>query len=99
MAEIEGYQKIIDGARQVVENYKPRIEVRPEWPMVGLGRSVKHDNERNNADFIRPQVSGHRGIRFIKIENIDNDGAISKKKFCSFPMIATSNCKEVNYGE
>ncbi|MCY1271350.1 type I restriction-modification system, M subunit [compost metagenome] len=37
VAEIEGYQKIIDGARQVVENYQPRISVSPEWPMVELG--------------------------------------------------------------
>ncbi|MBW1612892.1 MAG: N-6 DNA methylase [Deltaproteobacteria bacterium] len=37
VAEIESYQKIIDGARQVVENYKPRIDFDPEWPMVELG--------------------------------------------------------------
>jgi type I restriction enzyme M protein len=35
--EIEGYQKVIDGARQVVEHYKPRIQVDPEWPLVELG--------------------------------------------------------------
>ena len=37
VAEIEGYQKVIDGARMVVENYKPRIRVDPEWPLVELG--------------------------------------------------------------
>jgi restriction endonuclease S subunit len=37
VVEIEGYQKIIDGARQVVENWKPQIEIDPEWPMVKLG--------------------------------------------------------------
>ena len=37
MAEIEGYQKVIDGARAVVENYRPHIVVDPEWPMVALG--------------------------------------------------------------
>ena len=35
--EIEGYQKIIDGARQVVENYKPTIKVDPAWETVELG--------------------------------------------------------------
>ena len=35
--EIESYQKIIDGARMVVENYKPRIEIDPDWEMVELG--------------------------------------------------------------
>ena len=37
VAEIEGYQKIIDGARQVVENYRPRIVVQPDWPIFLLG--------------------------------------------------------------
>ena len=36
-AEIEGYQKIIDGARAVVDNYRPQIAVDPNWPMVELG--------------------------------------------------------------
>ena len=40
VAEIEGYQKIIDGARQVVENYKPQIIVKPDWPQVPLGTLV-----------------------------------------------------------
>jgi type I restriction enzyme M protein len=37
VAEIEGFQKIINGASQVVENYRPIIVVNPEWPMVELG--------------------------------------------------------------
>ena len=37
VAEIKGYQKVIDGARAVVENYRPRIAVDPEWPLVALG--------------------------------------------------------------
>ena len=35
-AEIEGYQKVIDGARAVVENYRPHIVVDPDWPMVAI---------------------------------------------------------------
>ena len=41
VAEIEGYQKIIDGARQVVENYRPRIDVQPDWPVVELGEIIE----------------------------------------------------------
>ncbi|MDP1624397.1 MAG: restriction endonuclease subunit S [bacterium] len=37
MAEIEGYQKVIDGARAVLVNYKPHISIDPDWPMVELG--------------------------------------------------------------
>ena len=36
VAEIEGYQKVVDGARAVVDNYRPHIAVDPEWPMVAL---------------------------------------------------------------
>ncbi|MGZ0018764.1 N-6 DNA methylase [Nitrosomonas sp. wSCUT-2] len=41
VAEIEGYQKIIDGARQVVENYLPRISIDPDWPMIELSKLIK----------------------------------------------------------
>jgi len=40
VAEIEGFQKVIDGARAVVENYKPQIPIDPEWPVVRLGDIV-----------------------------------------------------------
>lgn len=39
--EIEGYQKIIDGAKMVVDNYKPTISIKPEWEMVELGEVFK----------------------------------------------------------
>mgnify|MGYP000442164433 CR=1 FL=1 len=34
--ELDSYQKIIDGCRQVVENYKPSIDIDPSWEMVQL---------------------------------------------------------------
>ena len=37
VAEIEGYQKVIDGARTVVDHYRPHIPIDPDWPMVALG--------------------------------------------------------------
>ena len=40
--EIEGYQKIIDGAKMVVDNYKPTIKMNPEWEMVELGGLYKN---------------------------------------------------------
>ena len=35
--EIEGYQRVIDGARAVIDNYRPHIPIDPEWPRVELG--------------------------------------------------------------
>ena len=37
MAEIEGYQRVIDGARAVLDNYRPHIPIDPAWPQVPLG--------------------------------------------------------------
>lgn len=37
VAEIESYQKVIDGARAVLDNYRPHIPIDTEWPMVTLG--------------------------------------------------------------
>jgi restriction endonuclease S subunit len=36
VAEIEGYQKVIDGARAVLDNYRPHIPIHPDWPIVEL---------------------------------------------------------------
>lgn len=37
VAELESYQKIIDGAKQVISSYKPTIKIDPSWEMVELG--------------------------------------------------------------
>ena len=36
VAEIESYQKVINGARAVIDNYRPHIPIHPDWPMVEL---------------------------------------------------------------
>ncbi|MCU0763369.1 MAG: restriction endonuclease subunit S, partial [Hydrogenophaga sp.] len=37
VAEIEGYQKVIDGARQVLAGYRPSVFIDPVWPVERLG--------------------------------------------------------------
>jgi type I restriction enzyme M protein len=44
--EIEGYQKVIDGARAVVNIYKPHIIIKPDWPLVELGKVARLINGR-----------------------------------------------------
>lgn len=44
--KIEQYEKIIAGARQVVENYKPQIDIKAEWEMVELGKIFKLSSGR-----------------------------------------------------
>ena len=35
--ELDSYQKIVSGAQQVVENWKPKIDIDPKWEKVKLG--------------------------------------------------------------
>jgi len=37
VAEIEGYQKVINGARAVLDHYRPHIPIHPDWPLVEIG--------------------------------------------------------------
>ena len=46
VAEIEGYQKVINGARAVLDNYRPHVPIHPDWPMVELGKVARLINGR-----------------------------------------------------
>ena len=46
VAEIEGYQKVINGARAVLDHYRPHIPIHPDWPMVELGEVARLINGR-----------------------------------------------------
>ena len=41
VAELDSYQKIIDAAKTIVDNYKPQIDIDPNWPMIELGEICK----------------------------------------------------------
>jgi len=41
VTELDGYASIISGAKQIVENWKPRIDVDPEWPKQKIGDICK----------------------------------------------------------
>jgi type I restriction enzyme M protein len=70
VAEIEGYQKVIDGARAVLDNYRPHIPIHPDWPMVELGELCKPEYGFTE----RAAESGD--ARFIRITDIAEDGTL-----------------------
>jgi len=37
VGELDGFESIIDGAKRIVENWKPRIDVDPDWQFTTLG--------------------------------------------------------------
>ena len=71
VAEIEGYQKVIDGARAVVDNYRPHIPIDPEWPMVALGGIAK--DIKTGFACGKGSVET-KGIPHIRPMNITEDG-------------------------
>lgn len=46
VTEVECYQRVIDGARAVLNNYRPHIPVDPAWPVVEL-KEVIRGNPKN----------------------------------------------------
>ena len=39
--ELDGYQKIISGAEQVIDNWRPKIDIDPKWEKLKIGELVK----------------------------------------------------------
>ena len=73
VAEIDGYQKIIDGARQVVDNYKPTIKIDPSWEMVKVGAVVSFIS---GVTLAIGECLSTNGVPLITIADISNDGLI-----------------------
>ncbi len=46
VAEIEGYQKVINGARAVLDHYRPHIPIHPDWPKRDLGTLAENLDSR-----------------------------------------------------
>lgn len=69
VAEIEGYQKIIDGAKQIVNHYKPSITIKPDWEMVELGTLAT--NISSGATPLGGKENyKNSGILFIRSQNV-----------------------------
>ncbi|MBS1775867.1 MAG: N-6 DNA methylase [Bacteroidetes bacterium] len=65
VAEIEGYQKIINGAKAVVANYKPKIDIDPDWEMVELG-----DAFNKITTSVIPAELEESEVNYVGLDNI-----------------------------
>ena len=65
VGEIEGYQRVIDGARAVVDNWRPRIAVDPEWPVVEISEccAVKGGKRLPKGEQLSSVRTNHPYIR------------------------------------
>jgi type I restriction enzyme M protein len=60
--EVEGYRKVIDGARAVLDNYRPHIPIQPDWPLLTF----------ETAPF--EIIDGDRGVNYPSKEDFSQSG-------------------------
>ena len=83
VAELDGYANIIAGAKQITQNWKPKINIDPEWQKVKLGEVC--DVRDGTHDSPKPMPKGYPLItsKNIKDSQLDfsNVSYISEEDF------------------
>jgi type I restriction enzyme M protein len=74
VAEIDGYQKVIDGARAVLDNYRPSIAMDPDWPVFELNEVTSKVTD--GAHFTPTYIDA--GVPFLRVTDI-TESSTSKK--------------------
>lgn len=67
--EIESYQKIIDGAKMIVENYKPKIDIDPDWEMVELGEICELNPKKSELSDLSPDMD----VSFVPMADLNEN--------------------------
>ena len=84
VAEIEGYQKVINGARAVLDHYRPHIPIHPDWPMVKLG------------DVCESILTGPFGSALHQSDNVDDGIPVINPANIADGIISTDDVKMVS---
>ncbi len=93
VAELDNYQKIIDGARQVVENYKPTFKIDTNWEIVKLG-------EVCDLEYGYSETAKDAGeYRYIRITDISNNGLLRNDDLKYISLNKKSRNYILNKGE
>jgi type I restriction enzyme M protein len=78
VVELDSYQKIIDGAKQIVENYKPTIKINPDWPMVEL-EEISHMKRGPFGGSLKKEIFVKQGYKVYEQKHaINGDFTIGK---------------------
>ena len=98
VAEIEGYQRVMDGAWAVIDNWRPRIAVDPAWPLVELGELctiVRGSSPRPKSD---PRYYGGPVPRLM-VADITRDGMYSVPKIDSLTEEGAKKSRPMTKGD
>ncbi|MBU1862684.1 MAG: N-6 DNA methylase [Candidatus Omnitrophica bacterium] len=69
VTELDSYQKVVEGARQVVENYKPHIDIDPEWEMVELGKIAEINPKKSQISDLDQELE----VSFVPMADINEN--------------------------
>ena len=86
VAEIEGYQKVINGARAVIDNYRPLIPIHPEWSVLRFEDAPFEiiDGDRGANYPKKEDYSPVGNCLFLNTKNVrDNGFSFSEMQFIS----------------
>ena len=82
VAELDGYQKIIDAAQTIIKTHKPIIKINPEWPDAALEdatNSPKNDivdgpfgSNLKSSEYI------DAGVPIVRLQNVERFSFIDK---------------------
>lgn len=97
--ELKGYQKIIDGCRQVVENYKPTIDIDPSWEMLELGELVvfKQGIQIPKEEQFTESDEGERFLRIVDFTQKTDEPRFVKGNYSKF-LFNEDDVALVRYG-
>ena len=77
VAELDGYAGIITGAKQIAQNWKPKIEIDPEWEKVKLGEAVDFvGGYAFKSEELKKEKSSDVDLPVIKIGNVGRNGDV-----------------------
>jgi type I restriction enzyme M protein len=67
VAELEGYQRVVDGCRAVLDHYRPSFIASPDWPTDTLGHHFSRVNE-----LCDPQTHKSEIVNYVGLENLES---------------------------
>ena len=98
VAEIDGYQKVINGARAVIDHYRPHIPIRPDWPKVEIGTIstiVRGSSPRPQGDL--KYFGG--SVPRLMVADITRDGMYVTPQIDSLTEIGATKSRSMKKGE
>ena len=80
VVEIEGYRKVIDGAAQVIANWKPSIKTNHDWLSIELGNNDLFEIESGGTPSTKNNKYWNGSINWASMADLPAENFITKLK-------------------